>query len=328
MSGEITGISGRRPGDENDAPFLSTTAGLVLLAGAQGLAWGSASPIIKRCFEVFGLEGAPIADLLLFCGVRFMLAGMLGIALGSARRGCPLVPHGRVWGHVLLIALFQTTIQYSLDYIGLAHTTGTAASIIESGAGFFAILISSLAFRYERLTLHKLLGIAVGFAGVLVINLQGAKLTGGLSLSGEGLILLSTISAGMTPSLMTRFLREGDDQLLLTGWQFLLGGATLAVGSLAAGGIWHTPSTPWGYAGFLYAASISSIALVIQGTLLKWHPVSKIAVFGFLMPVFGVILSATMLGEAATTPWPTVLIALALVSAGIVITNTAPHEAD
>ena len=319
-----------RAAEERDArtPFLATTAGLVLLAGAQGLVWGSASPVVKSCFEIFGLNGAPTADLLLFCGVRFMLAGLLGIALGSMRRGHALIPHGEVWGHALLISLFQTTIQFSLDYIGLANTTGTAASIIESGAGFFAILISSLVFRYEKLTLHKLLGIAVGFAGVLVINLQGADLSGGLTLTGEGLILLSTISAGMTPSLMTRFLREGDDQLLLTGWQFLLGGATLAVGSLAAGGIWHTPSTPWGYAGFLYAASISSIALVIQGTLLKWHPVSKIAVFGFLMPVFGVILSATMLGEAATTPWPTVLIALALVSAGIVITNTAPHEAD
>ena len=311
---------------DGDTPLLATSAGLVMLAGAQGLVWGSASPVVKRCFEVFSLDGAPVADLLLFCGVRFILAGMLGIAVGSMRRGHALVPKGTVWGHVLLISLFQTTIQFSLDYVGLAHTTGTAASIIESGAGFFAILISALAFRYEKLTSRKLLGVAVGFAGVLLIHLQGADLSGGFTLTGEGLILLSTISAGMTPSLMTRFLRKGDDQFLLSGWQFLLGGATITLGSLAAGGTWHAASTPLGYLGFLYVAGVSTIALTIQGTLLKWHPVSKIAVFGFLMPVFGVILSATMLGEAATVSWPPVLCALALVCAGIVITNTAPSE--
>ena len=113
----------------------------------------------------------------------------------------------------------------------------------------------------------ELLGVAIGFAGVLIINLQGAGPGGSLSLGGEGLILLSTISAGMTPSLMTRFMREGDDQLMLSGWQFFLGGLILTAGSLAAGARLHLPGRPLGALGFCYAAAVSTIALIIQGKI-------------------------------------------------------------
>ena len=54
---------------------------------------------------------------------------------------------------------------------------------------------------------------------------------------------------------------------------------------------------------------------------LKYNPVSKVTVFGFMTPVFGVVLSAVFLGEAASMPWLQSLIALVLVSAGIYIVN-------
>lgn len=60
----------------------------------------------------------------------------------------------------------------------------------------------------------------------------------------------------------------------------------------------------WSVAGvlmLLYMAVISAVAYSLWGILLKYNPVSKVAVFGFMNPVFGVILSAILLHEGTAS---------------------------
>ena len=71
----------------------------------------------------------------------------------------------------------------------------------------------------------------------------------------------------------------------------------------------------------VYLAVVSSVAYSLWGILLKYNPVSKVAVFGFMNPVFGVILSALLLGEGAQAAGVKSLIALLLVSIGIYVVN-------
>ena len=71
----------------------------------------------------------------------------------------------------------------------------------------------------------------------------------------------------------------------------------------------------------LYLAALSAAAFSIWTLLLKYNPVSKVAVFGFMNPVFGVILSALLLGEGAQAAGVKSLIALLLVSIGIYVVN-------
>ena len=47
----------------------------------------------------------------------------------------------------------------------------------------------------------------------------------------------------------------------------------------------------------IYMAMISAVAYSLWGMLLKYNPVSKVTVFGFMNPVIGVILSALLLNE-------------------------------
>ena len=70
-----------------------------------------------------------------------------------------------------------------------------------------------------------------------------------------------------------------------------------------------------------YMACISAVAYSLWGLLLQYNPVSRVSIFGFSNPVFGVILSAIILQEGAAMPWVQSLVALALVSAGIFIVN-------
>ena len=72
----------------------------------------------------------------------------------------------------------------------------------------------------------------------------------------------------------------------------------------------------------LYLAGVSAVAYTLWSLLLQHHPVSKVTIFNFLMPVFGVILSTIILGEGGIFSLNT-LASLALVCAGILLVNRA-----
>ena len=77
----------------------------------------------------------------------------------------------------------------------------------------------------------------------------------------------------------------------------------------------------------LYMAMISAVAYTLWGVLLKYNPVSRVSVFGFMNPVFGVLLSALILGESAQALSIYALAALVLVSLGIYVVNKPERQA-
>ena len=93
----------------------------------------------------------------------------------------------------------------------------------------------------------------------------------------------------------------------------------MAIGLIGGGKI--TQVSFEGIAMLFYLAFISSAAFSLWSTLLKHNPVSKISVYGFLNPVFGVILSAWLLNEADTLDVPRTLVALLFVVIGVLIIN-------
>ena len=70
-----------------------------------------------------------------------------------------------------------------------------------------------------------------------------------------------------------------------------------------------------------YLAFISAAAYTLWATLLKYNPVSKVSVYGFINPVIGVILSSVLLKEDKQPSLVTAIIALALVCVGIYVVN-------
>ena len=81
------------------------------------------------------------------------------------------------------------------------------------------------------------------------------------------------------------------------------------------------PAGPAGALLLLSMAFISAAAYTIWGMLLKYNPVSRVTVFGFMNPVFGVILSALLLGEGSQASGPVTVLSLILVCLGIYIVN-------
>ena len=295
--------------------------------------WGSAAPSIKIGYRLFGIEAADSMAQIVFAGMRFMLAGLMVILAGSLldrkeNGGKLLKPRKSSLPMILKLAMVQTVAQYIFYYIGLAHTTGVKAAIIGGSNVFFSIFLAVAIFHMERLTLRKLLGCVVGFAGVVVINTAGNGIDMNVSLLGEGFILFSSLSYALSSGLIKKYSAK-EDPVALSGYQFLCGGIVLtAVGFIFGGRVNLAGVSAGGWALLFYMGFISAAAYTLWGILLKYNPVGRVAVFGFMNPVFSFLLSALLLGEGSQAfGWPG-LSALALVCAGILIVNLAEEEKD
>jgi drug/metabolite transporter (DMT)-like permease len=315
---------------KNSKPSLTTTAAVFLLAIVSCMLWGSAFPSIKAGYALFGIASGDTASQILFAGLRFMLAGLLTIAIFSLYGRRFLLPQKTDWGKVAKLGLVQTVMQYLFFYIGLAGASAAKSSIISGIGPFFSILIASFLFRQERFTRVKLLGSLLGFAGIVIINLDLIHLTPSFSLTGEGFIMISTVASSLS-ACMIRLYAHDADPVALSGYQFLMGGAMLAAAGLFMGG-----TLQFAGAGsvliLLYLALVSAVAYTLWAVLLKHNPVSRVAVFGFMIPVFGVLFSALFLKENGQATALQTVLSLALVSAGIIIINKfrspAPDKTD
>lgn len=299
---------------------LSKTAVMVPLALLCCFLWGSAFPMVKTGYELFGVGENDTASQILFAGMRFALAGILVIIFGSAIAKKPLYPKNKSEvGHILILALFQTVLQYIAFYIGLAHTSGVKSSVLVSLNVFLSLIISAVVFKMEKLTAAKLLGVVVGFAGVVIINFEAGGFAG-FSLNGEGAIIFSAFAYSVSSVLIKKY-SVSENPVMLSGWQFLVGGIVMIAGGLAFSGRVDTSLSIVNFAVLLYLALISAVAYTVWGLLLKHNPVSKVAVIGFTNPIFGVLLSALLLGETAEAFSFKNLVSLVFVCLGIYIVN-------
>lgn len=214
-------------------------------------------------------------------------------------------------------ALFQTALQYTCFYIGLANLTGVKSSVLNGLGVFFTIIAACFIFRTERFTFVKLLGCILGFGGVLIMNLDGLNFE--FSFTGEGLIIMSGLSAAIAAGFVKVFSKY-ENTTTLCGWQFFCGGIALIIIGAATGGSIR-PVSGGSYGMLFYLAFLSACAFTLQGYLLKYNPVSKVAVFKSTNPLFGAMFSAIILGESEQLLHYTTLVALALVCGGILIIN-------
>lgn len=256
--------------------------------------WGSAFPVIKIGYEFFNIDSNDTASIILFAGIRFVIAGVLTITIFSLSSKKLVKPKKSSVGKVCVLALFQTILQYMLFYIGLAHTTGVKSSIIDGTNTFFAILISVFIFKQEKFSYAKIIGSLFGFSGVVLAGLSGNR--GGLSFqSGDVLLLLSAVSYAFSSVFLKKFSKD-DNTSVLSGYQFVLGGTVMTVAGLIMGGKVSTDSIK-GLLVLVYLGFVSAIAYSLWGVLLKYNDVSRITVCGSMTPIFGFTLSYVLLGE-------------------------------
>lgn len=317
--GGLTGSAEALPPQKSAAEkFFTKPWAVALCAVFCCVLWGSAFPCVKIGYKLFEIDTDHAPSLMLFAGVRFTLAGLLVIAFGSVQNRKFLTPEPRNIWRVLIVALFQTAMQYTFFYIGLAHVSGVKSSVLNGLGVFFTILAACFIFRTEKFNLIKLLGCILGFGGVVLINI-GGDFSFTFSFIGEGFLICSGLSSAIAAGCVKVFSKK-EDTTALCGYQFLIGGVALIAIGLIFGG--RIPSISVGAAFMLlYLAFLSACAFTLQGYLLKYNPVSRVAVYKSTNPLFGAVFSAIILGESDQLLSWFALLAIVMVCLGIFIIN-------
>ena len=297
-------------------PLLSRGPVVVGLAILCNALWGSAIPFINLGYKLFEIPAGQPATQIVFAGCRFFLAGLLTILFTSMAQRRFVRPKKQNIHMVFCLGALQTVIQYLFFYIGVANTPSVKSAIIQGLNAFVAILIACYIFRSERMNRLKWIGGLLGVAGVIAVNLDGSSLGGSMKLTGEGFLLISMV-AGACSAGAIKYFAQREDPVALSGWQFMFGGAVMAASGFAFGGRLH-PTGVGSVAVLLYLAALSAIAYTVWSVLLKFNPVSRIAPFMFLQPIFGVVLSLMLYG-GSDLPLLRYAAALVLVCLSIVI---------
>lgn len=309
------------PSDMTKTSIFQRPIWAAIFAFTAAILWGWAYPLIKLGFVEFNITTEMTGSKMLFAGIRFFISGIIILSVAHiANRSFKLKERAKaniLWSCLFLLAftLLNTTLHYACFYIGLSHSQGSRAAILNSLSVFVLVILACTFFKSDKLTLRKVVGCTIGFAGILSLNLGGGD-SGAFTLLGDGMIILNAL-CGACAGLMTRGVGQRVDVFVGTGLSLGIGGALLVIPGLLMGGtLPHI--TFLGLLYLLMLIGISTIGFTLYNKLLTCNPVGKIAIWNSLIPVVGAVTSCLCLYEPFEWKYAA---AATLTTAGIYIIN-------
>jgi drug/metabolite transporter (DMT)-like permease len=302
-------VSARRASSSIELSNDRVGIGAALLALLAALLWGGNQPFIK-----IGLSGMPP---LAMAAARFAI-GLGVVSAAAAIAGVSLRMHRSHRLRLLaLSALF--TLQIAFLNEGTQLTSASRASILISAHPFFIALFCHLWVPGDRLTGPKVAGIALAFAGMLLIFGDAVTFGDyGHFFRGDLLVFGSAILLGLRHVVLKRLLHDMHPYAVLF-WQSML---SLPAFCLLA--FLLEREVAWNLTGPVIAAVlyqgivVAGLCFILWMFLLRRHSASRLGIFGFATPILGVLLSMVLLQEEATVQ---LIFSMLLVAAGIAVVN-------
>ena len=271
------------------------------------LFWSSAFGAIK-----VSLEYAPP---ILFAGMRTLLCGLV-VAVAA------LVWGGRAnlrrdWPIYLLLAVLNVVLFMGLQTFTILYMPSGSAAVVIYLQPILVGLASYLVLG-EQLSVAKVVGLLLGFSGVVVVSvgsLSGSSLGTPLGVAfGLGSALSWTLG-----TVYFKWYGERLSTLWAVAVPFLAGGVVLTGLGLGLEPLSQISWTGTYVASFLYTALVgTALAWMLWLGLVKAGEASRVSAYVFFVPLASVLLGAVFLGEALS-PW--LLAGAALVICGIYLVN-------
>ena len=233
------------------------------------------------------------ASPLMVLSLRFLISGLLGIAL-ARMLGQKIQLNKGEWTVVVIIGISQNALYLAFNFIAMQWIEAGLAAII---ASLLPLVVAGVCWFFlgEKTGFIGMLGLTVGFGGVLVIMLD--KLSGSSASLGMTLCLIGVAALAAATLYVGRMMSSNKNVLMIVGLQMLIGSITLFPFSL----IFETWSIEWSTS-FLLAFLYTILFPGLLGTLIWFFLVRRIgpvkaATFHFLNPFFGVLVAAIILSE-------------------------------
>ena len=257
-----------------------------------GTVWGSSFLFIKLALT--GFDPATLALCRTFLGGTFLI----GVTILSRKRP----PQERkLWLALLALALIGNALPFAMMNTGQQFIDTSLSAILITTVPLFTLGLAHF-FSDDKFTWRKLIGVALGFAGVSI--LIGPAALEGLSSALTGQLLMIGGAACFAIALViTRRTMAKVDPAVSAGWSLAMAAALLLPVSFAIGDPLATTITP--VSGFaLLALSLFSTAanILILFVLIKRTGPNFVAMNNYISPLVGVTWGAIFLAEPVT--WP------------------------
>jgi drug/metabolite transporter (DMT)-like permease len=283
-----------------------------LLFVILGFMWGSSYLFIKIGVEGGGLPPLTLVALRLAVGFAILAA-----VVALAREPLPREP--RMYGHLVVMAVINIVLPFWLITWAEQSVESSLASILNGTVPLFVIVIAALFLRDEPITVNRVVGLLVGFVGVVILTSRGLGSIGQSNLAGELALIGSAISyaagnvyarrnvQGLRPMIPAVF-QVGFALVITTVLAFtferpldlrLNRDALVAVVWLGIFG--------------------SAFAYLVYFRLLKRWGATRTSMVAYLLPVFGIVLGFIVLSEPIDGR---LLLGTALVIGGVALVNS------
>jgi drug/metabolite transporter (DMT)-like permease len=283
MDGPKALRDGRNPG--RMATSSTQSAAFAMLC----LIWGSTWLAIR-----IGLEGAPP---FLSASLRFVVAAIVLLGLAAVFRS--KWPQNRTeWALVAFVGIVLFTADYGLIYWGENNGVLSGLSAILFATFPLQTAVVANAFlREERFTVQKLLGIGVGFGGVVLIfrNQLG---TAGLEKVFPMLAIVLAATCAAFATVAVKRWGHDTEPITFNAAAMAVGAAALAGVSLVAREPWAVPTWPQGLGAILYLGIAGSVVTFVAWQwLLKEMQATFISYIALIIPIVAVLLGASLGNE-------------------------------
>lgn len=278
---------------------------------ALGFFWGSSYLFIKIGVDE-GLTPFTLITVRLLIGLA-----LLGTVVGLARESLPRNP--RTYGHLAVMGVINIAIPFALITFAEQTVDSALASVINSAVPLFVIVIAALFLPGERVTVNRLVGLAVGFVGVAI--LVGFDL-GDLSSSntvGELMLLGSTVSYAIGNVYAKKFV-QGLRPMIPALFQVVFGLIVTATLALSFEKPFETRFTPAALLAVVWLGLLGSgLAYLSYFRILSRWGATRTSLVAYLLPIYGIALGFLVLQEPVDV---TMILGTILIIGGIALVNS------
>ncbi|HJP88325.1 MAG TPA: DMT family transporter [Candidatus Limnocylindrales bacterium] len=287
----------------------------LLLLLALGLMWGTSYAFIKLGVD----NGLPTFTLI----ATRLAIGLALLATVVVMTKTPLPRDPRTYGHLFVMAVINVVIPFTLITTAERSVDSAIAAILNGAMPLIVIVLAAIVFHDEPITLNRLVGVIVGYVGVIVLVAPGltSGSAAGSAVSGELALIGSTISYAIGAVYSRRMLRSrGLRPVVPAAFQVAF---ALVMVSILAFAFEQPLGVNWNGSAILAVVWLgllgSGLAYLVQFRLLSRIGATGTAQLSYLLPVVGIVSGALMLGEQIDA---IVIAGTALVLGGVALVNS------
>jgi drug/metabolite transporter (DMT)-like permease len=249
--------------------------------------------------------------------LRSMIASICGV-IYCIKRGERLLHTNIILFHGLMVGLLFG-LEFACIYFGMLYTDAARSALFIYLSPFVVAIGAHFFLHGDRLNFLKAFGLIIAFTGIFVVFGGRPKTAKPTMLIGDILEMMAAFFWGATTLYIKRFMAEKVHPINTFLYQLIFSIPILFIVSLILEPQWIYGLDPYIVASLLYQSVIVAfISYFLWFKLIHEYSVSRLSVFTFFTPIFGVLFGILFLNEELT---PSLMVGLPLVSAGIFFVN-------